>query len=124
MKNLYKLLPFLGEATDVDMDIYLKKADGTETNSINGKRLLELFGFDRLNNKTGGLGADGNFDNFPGITYERKSSEIIFPVLEPFGSNIPSELMDYKYDLIYDTTKTFLTLPANYFVIKGKYNPI
>ena len=124
IKNLYKLIPYYGEATDVDLDIYLKKADGTETNLVNGKRLLELFGFDRLNNDTGGLGADGKFDNFPGITYERKSSEIIFPVLKPFGANIPQELENYKYDLIYDTTKTFLTLPANYFVIKGKYRPI
>ena len=122
MKNLYKLIPYLGEATEVDMDIYLRRADGTETNSINNKRLLELFGFDRLNE--GGLGPDGKFDNFPGVTYERESSEIIFPVLEPFGTNIPQELEDYKYDLIYDTTKTYLTLPANYFVIKGKYKPI
>jgi hypothetical protein len=122
MKNLYTLIPDLGEATDVNLDIYLKKADGTETNSINGKRLLELFGFDRLN--PGGIGPDGIFDNFPGVTYERKSSEIIFPVLEPFGNNISTELIDYKYNLIYDTTKTFLSLPANYFVIKGKYQPI
>jgi hypothetical protein len=122
MKNLYKLIPYLGEAIDVDLDIYLKRADGTETNSINGKRLLELFGFDRLNE--GGFGPDGKFDNFPGVTYERRSSEIIFPVLEPFGENIPTELIDYKYNLIYDTTKTFLSLPANYFIIKGKYTPI
>jgi len=122
MKNLYKLIPYLGEAIDVDLDIYLKKADGTETNSINNKRLLELFGFDKLNE--GGFGADGKFDNFPGVTYERESSEIIFPVLEPFGENIPTELIDYKYNLIYDTTKTFLLLPVNYFIIKGKYRPI
>jgi len=122
MKNIYKLIPDMGEATDVDLDIYLKKADGTETNSINNKRLLELFGFDRLN--PGGIGPDGIFDNFPGVTYERVSSEIIFSVLEPFGENIPSELTEFKFDLIYDTTKSFLLLPANYFIIKGKYNPI
>jgi len=122
MKNIYKLIPDLGEAIDVDLDIYLKRADGTETNSINSKRLLELFGFDKLNE--GGFGADGKFDNFPGMTYERRSSEIIFPILEPFGDNIPTDLIDYKYNLIYDTTKTFLPLPANYFVIKGKYKPI
>ena len=105
------------------MDIYLKKADGTETNSINNTRLLELFGFDKFH-ANGGPGPDGKFDTIPGLTYERKSSEIILPVLEPFGSNIPQELEDYKYDLIYDTTKTFLSLPANYFIIKGKYKPI
>ena len=123
MKNIYKMIPYRGEATDVEMDIYLKKADGTETNSVKGKRLLELFGFDTFH-ENGDSGPDGKFDNFPGITYERESSEIIFPVLEPFGLNIPQTLEEYKYDLIYDTAKTYLTLPANYFVIKGKYNPI
>ena len=124
MKNIYKMIPYRGEATDVDLDIYLKKADGMETNSINNRRLLELFGFDKFH-ENGGPGPDGKFDEIPpGLTYERKSSEIIFPVLEPFGENIPTELIDYKYNLIYDTSKTFLSLPANYFIIKGKYKPI
>ncbi len=123
MKNLYKLIPNWGGATDVDMDIYLKSANGTETNSINGKRLLELFGFDKMK-EDGSPGPDGKFDNRVGYNYDPRTSEIIFPVLEPFGENIPTELIDYKYNLIYDTSKTFLSLPANYFIIKGKYKPI
>jgi len=123
MKNLYKLIPYLGEAIDVDLDIYLKRADGTETNSINNRRLLELFGFDKIK-EDGSLGPDGKFDNRIGYNYDPRTSEIIFPVIEPFGENIPSELIDYKYNLIYDTSKTFLSLHANYFVVKGKYRPI
>ncbi len=123
MRNLYGLIPDLGEASDIDLDIYLKKADGTETNSVNGKKLLELFGFDKLH-ENGASGPDGKFDNRINLTYDRYTSEIIFPVIQPFGANIPPELTDFKYDLIYDTSKTFLTLPANYFVIKGKYRPL
>ncbi|MCW8996915.1 MAG: hypothetical protein OQK77_13960, partial [Psychromonas sp.] len=122
MKNIYQLNPNFGEATDIDLDIYLKKVDGTETNSINNVRLLELFGFDKLA-ENGAPVPDGKFDNRPGFTYEHRISEIIFPVLEPFGENIPQELTDYKYNWIYDTTKTFLSLPENYFIIKGKYQP-
>jgi hypothetical protein len=123
MKNIYQIDPFVGQATKLDLDIYLKKTDGSESNSINNVRLLELFGFDKLN-ENGALGSDGKFDGRIGYNYESRTSEIIFPVIEPFGDNIPALLNEYKYDSIYDTVKSYLTLPENYFVIKGKYKPI
>lgn len=123
MKNHYQITPFVGQVTDLDLDIYLKRADGTESNSINNVRLLELLGFDKIK-EDGSLGSDGKFDNRIGYNYEPITSEIIFPVIEPFGDNIPSLLSEYKYDLIYDTVKTYLSLPENYFIIKGKYKPI
>ncbi len=43
----------------------------------------------------------------PGKTIFPETGEIIFPFLEPFGSSIPEGLEDYRYQLIYDTTKTF-----------------
>ena len=122
MRNLYKIIPYPGGIKNVDLDIYLKRADGSETNSINNKRLLELFGFDRFDER-GNMTPDGKFDDLIGINYESKTAEIIFPVIEPFGENIPPELSEYKYDWIYDTTKTYLSLPENYFVIKGRYSP-
>lgn len=123
MKNIYQIEPYVGQATNLDLDIYLKKADGSETNSINNVRLLELFGFDKVK-EDGSLEADGKFDNRIGYNYEPRTSEIIFLVIEPFGDNIPPLLNEYKYDSIYDTVKTYLTLPENYFIIKGKYKPI
>lgn len=123
MKNIYQISPYLGQATNLDLDIYLKKADGSETNSINNIRLLGLFGFDKIK-EDGSSGADGKFDNRIGYNYEPRTSEIIFPVIEPFGNNIPTLLNEYKYDSIYDTVKSYLTLPENYFIIKGKYKPI
>ena len=101
-------------------DQFHKKGAGTY--SINNKRLLELFGFDRFDER-GNQTPDGKFDDLIGYNYESETAEIIFPVIEPFGENIPPELSEYKYDWIYDTTKTFLSLPDNYFVIKGKYSP-
>jgi hypothetical protein len=123
MKNIYQIDPYLGLATNLDLDIYLKKADGSESNSINNVKLLELFGFDKIK-EDGSSGADGKFDGRIGYNYESRTSEIIFPVIEPFGNNIPTLLNEYKYDSIYDTVKSYLTLPENYFIIKGKYKPI
>lgn len=123
LKNHYQIVPFIGQITDLDLDIYLKKADGTESNSINNVRLLELFGFDKLKTDES-PGADGKFDYRIGITFRPQTSEIIFPVIEPFGNNIPAILSEYKYQAIYDTIKTLLTLPDNRFIIKGKYKPL
>jgi hypothetical protein len=123
MKNIYQITPYIGQITNLDMDIYLKKSDGSESNTINGVRLLELFGFDRLS-ENGMPVPDGKYDFFPGINFEPRTSEIIFPVIQPFGNNIPFILNDYKYQAIYDTLKTYLSLPGNSFIIKGKYKPI
>lgn len=123
LKNQYKIPQLFGRGTDLDLDIYLKRTDGTESNKINNIRLLELFGLDKLNENVV-PGADGKFDYRPGITYRPQTSEIIFPVLEPFGNNIPSILREYKYQAIYDSLKNYLSLPENRFIIKGKYKPL
>ena len=104
MRNIYQIVPYIGQVTNLDLDIYLKKSDGSETNSINNVRLLELFGFDKIK-EGGSLGSDGKFDNRIGYNYEPRTSEIIFSVIEPFGNNIPPLLNEYKYDSIYDTVK-------------------
>jgi cell surface protein SprA len=123
MKNIYQITPYIGQLTNLDMDIYLKKSDGSESNTINDNRLLELFGFDRFSTDGSAI-PDGKFDNIIGINFEPRTSEIIFPVIQPFGNNIPSLLSGYKYQAIYDTIKTYLSMPGNSFIIKGKYKPI
>lgn len=123
MKNIYQITPNPGQITNLDLDIYLKNSDGSESNTINNIRLLELFGFDKLTENRS-PGSDGKFDNRIGINFEPRTSEIIFPVIEPFSHNIPSMLNKYKYQAIYDTIKTYLSLPDNSFIIKGKYKPI
>lgn len=123
MKNIYRITPFAGLFTNLDLDIYMKKSDGSESNKINDVGLLELFGFDKLTENRS-PGSDGKFDNRVGINYEPRTSEIIFPVIQPFGNNIPSMLNEYKYQAIYDTIKAFLSLPDKSFIIKGRYKPI
>ncbi|BDQ02648.1 hypothetical protein [Ignavibacterium sp.] len=123
MKNHYQIKPFIGTISDLELDIFLKKADGTETNSIGNVRLLELFGFDKLNERFE-TKPDGKFDYRINLTFIPQTQEIIFPVIEPFGRNIPNNLSEYKYQAIYDTLKNFLTLPGNSFFIKGSYKPL
>lgn len=120
MKNIYRISSQLGQITNLDLDIYLKKSDGTESNTINNIRLLELFGFDKYS-ENGTAVPDGKYDYFPGMNFEPRTSEIIFPVIQPFGNNIPFALNEYKYQAIYDTIKSYLALPGNSFVIRGKY---
>ena len=120
MKNIYQIPSFFGRVSDLDLDIFLKKPDGSETNIFRHLLLLTEFGFDK-EGEEGRPFPDGIFDRKAGITFNPETGEIIFPVLEPFGHNIPSELIDLKYQAIYDSVKALLTLPGNSFVIRGKY---
>lgn len=123
MKNIYQIPSFFGRVSDLDLDIFIKKPDGSETNIFHDLALLAVFGFDK-ENEEGMLMPDGKFDRKGGITFNPETGEIIFPIIEPFGNNIPSQLKDYKYQAIYDSVKTHLLSPGNSFVIKGKYKAI
>jgi cell surface protein SprA len=70
-------------------------------------RLLQAFGLDRYDaNKS--PNPDGYFDWEPNITILPQSGEIIFPVLEPFGANLPEILPDsVAYPNIYTEQKIF-----------------
>lgn len=123
LKNVYQIREDTGPISDLDLDIFLKRADGSETNKIADKGLLELFGFDKIN-ENGEAVPDGKFDSRIGLNYDPKTSQIFFPVLQPFGLNIPTSLTEYKYQAIYDTLKQYLILPENHFVIRGKFKPL
>ncbi|MEQ9426448.1 MAG: cell surface protein SprA [Cyclobacteriaceae bacterium] len=92
-------------------------------------RLLEL---DQLNPNNDPQ-PDGNFDYIEGITIDSRNGNIIFPVLEPFGSNLESffnptteiDLINkFVYDTLYRTTKADAELVAskNKFFILGRFN--
>jgi len=122
LKNIYKIDSNSGWIDKLDLDIYLKSEDGSEINKINNLSFLELFGFDKFD-ADGNSNPDGKFDRLEGINYNPSTSEIIFPVLQPFGNNLPFQLNDsLKYQAIYDTVKTVLN-PKKNFAIKGKYRP-
>ncbi len=70
-------------------------------------RLLNAFGLDILD-ASGNPTPDGRFDFRPGFTIIPQTGEIIFPVLQPFGQNIPAALpYSIKFQDVYDTTQTF-----------------
>lgn len=94
------------------------------------KLLLRLTGLDRLgpNNDPPG---DGNFDYIEGVTIDSRYGKIIFPVLEPFGSNMEQyfdgdeEALKNKYVFqeLYDSTKSDMLNFArkNKYFITGEY---
>lgn len=121
LKNIYKIEPPLGYVENLDLDIYMK-SNSVEINKINGMRFIELFGFDKFDENDNNM-PDGKFDDRPGINYNPSTSEILFPVLQPFGNNLPDQLNDsLKYQAIYDSVKSLLSADEG-FVIKGKYKP-
>ena len=121
LKNIYPVLQNTGSIYNLDFDIYLKKSDGTEINKIDNISLLQLFGFDKYNEK-GEPVPDGKFDGRTGIDYDPQTSLIFFPVLQPFGINTPAKLFEYKYQDLYDSLKDYHSWPGDYFIIRGKFN--
>lgn len=138
MKNIYQL-----GVTQVAREnfqfriIYKDDATGADIPNLQegvntaNKPLLQLSGLDRLN-PNGDPAPDGNFDFVDGVTIDTKNGRIIFPVLEPFGSNLnkyflPSEAdlkAKYVFSELYDSTMSDAQQIANknkYF-FKGRYN--
>lgn len=118
MKNIYQL-----GVTQIQRDnfqfriIYKDDATGADIPNLqegqNTKNvpLLQLSGLDLLN-PNNDPSPDGNFDFVEGVTVDSKNGRIIFPVLEPFGSNLekyflPSEAnlkQKYVFSELYDST--------------------
>lgn len=92
--------------------------------------LLQVLNLDRLN-PNGDPAPDGNFDYVDGVTVDSRYGRIIFPVLEPFGSDLaekfdPSEgdlVKKYAFTQLYDSTKgDALNFPSvNKYYFKGRY---
>lgn len=138
MKNIYNL-----NATQIDRAgftlriRYRDDASGIDNPSLHEGRntkdvpLIELLGLDRLN-QNNDRQRDANFDFIEGVTIDSRNGNIIFPVLEPFGSTLRSkfdpgeqELIEkYVYDTLYNTTKADAEQVAskNKFFITGKFN--
>ena len=96
------------------------------------QQLIRLLKLDQLNPNNDPQ-PDGNFDYIEGITIDSRNGNIIFPVLEPFGSNLESffdpnteiNLIDkFVYDTLYRTTRADAELVAskNKYFILGRLN--
>ncbi|KAA0991170.1 T9SS outer membrane translocon Sov/SprA [Dyadobacter aurulentus] len=101
-----------------------------QESSIANVPLIRLSGLDRLN-PVNDLQPDGNFDFVDGITMDSKTGRIIFPVLEPFGSNLSRKFgageeafrNKYVFNELYRTTMIDAQQVSerNKFFIKGSY---
>ncbi len=136
MKNIYSFNATQVQREEFELDIlYRDDVSGQDFFSLpeglllTGVPLVEVLGLDRLNQTHDRL-SDGNFDFIEGITIDTRNGNIIFPVVEPFGSHLQSwfdidtegHLIEkYVYDELYSNTKATVEQGAkNKFVISGK----
>ncbi len=136
MKNIYNLNATRIESENFELRInYRDDAVGFNNPSLNegtltrDKPLIRLLGLDRLNSNNDPQ-YDGNFDFVEGFTINADRGNIIFPVLEPFGSTLDSyfqtnsetELSErYVYNELYEMTQDEAekVLSKNKFFIVG-----
>jgi cell surface protein SprA len=149
MKNVYAVGTANVDPQEFRFDIYYEDPgkgqkrflDGPLIpNSLKSRPLLQVFGLDNLNLQ-GDPGPDGIFDFVPGLTINLRSGRIMFPVLEPFGSNLLKKIDDADpvnpltqpqldalrtgliYQQLYDST-TFVAREyqqLNRFMLRGTY---
>jgi len=101
--------------------------EGQEPQSIyDNVSLLNAFGLDIVD-QSDQPKADGIFDYKPGVTIIPATGEIIFPVLQPFGRNMPKNIPNsdsLKYLSVYDETVTFARQNniKDKFIMTGTYS--
>ncbi|MEW6193687.1 MAG: cell surface protein SprA [Bacteroidota bacterium] len=128
LRNIY---PIGGRAVKKEgfvLDIKYQ-VEGQEAQSeYNGVKLIQAFGLDRYN-ESGSPEPDGAFDFDPERTIFTSTGEIIFPVLKPFGSYLPSTPpldlpSELQYNTVYDTTVAAAKDDGAHdkFIITGEYS--
>lgn len=129
MKNIYNINGQRISGEDFKMDVLFKNdAAGSNINylpdgPLKEKILLGVVNLDNLNKQLDPY-PDGVFDFLEQITINSTRGRIIFPVLEPFGSNLERQfkgdaaaISKYVFRSLYDKTKTAAEQDAE----KNKY---
>jgi cell surface protein SprA len=133
MKNVYSLqtyrmqqegfrleLLYADDATGVPINVL----QNAQTVGISDKTLLNLFDIDRLDQSQNSTPeGDGYFDYVEGSTVNSEKGYIIFPTVEPFGSDLQAKLTDtgddiYIFNELYEITQSEA---KNNFQQKDKY---
>lgn len=134
MKNVYAIGGANISKEDFRLNVMYQDPGGGEKRYLPdgpsaGVPLISLLNLDRLNAQNDPA-PDGVFDYVEGITVNSQMGKIIFPTLEPFGSDLRPALggdprleRRYLYQLLYDSTKTIARQfqQNNRFLIKGNY---
>jgi cell surface protein SprA len=138
MKNIYSLNAFQVSSTNFKLSVArlddksgIDKPVMEEGQNTKSKLWLKLTGLDNLNQQ-GEKQSDGYFDFLEGVTIDSQNGRIVFPTVEPFGSDLakqfnPGEtdlINRYVYQQLYDSTKTVAQQffpKLNRYTIKGTY---
>lgn len=134
MKNVYSLGAFQIDRADFYLEIaYWNDETGVPvpflpTSNLRNELLLRVMEMDRLNDQNDPQ-PDGIFDFVEGITINSRNGRIMFPVLEPFGSNLSDKIdteearEKYVFQQLYDSTRFVAQeqTQLNKFIIRGKY---
>ncbi len=131
MKNIYPTGAFQASSEDFRLDIFYEDPGGGQKRFIPDLPevpLLQVFNLDNLNVQ-GDPAPDGVFDYVPGVTIFPRNGRIMFPVLEPFGTDLAETLDDpvlvnrYSYQELYDSTvfRAQEVQEKNRFVVRGSY---
>ena len=97
MKNVYSLGTTMVQKQNFRLNIkYLSDTTGTEINylpvpSISNVPLLQVMNLDRIDSNEAS-NPDGFFDYIEGYTVLSNQGKIIFPVVEPFGTNLEKKI--------------------------------
>ncbi len=132
MKNIYNVGAYNVSNEDFELGIYYEDpGEGIKqfmpAEGISEKPLLRVFNLDQLNVQLDPQ-PDGVFDFVEGLTINTRNGRIMFPVLEPFGSALASQLTPqdsakFVYSQLYSMTlfnaREFQEF--NRFSIKGSY---
>ncbi len=134
MKNVYNLGGYQIQRDKFRLNIkYLSDTTGTQINylpvpGLNDKSILQVMNLDRLDSNQES-NSDGFFDYIDGYTIIPQTGKIIFPVAEPFGKHLASQINnpvlaeDFCYPQLYDSTLVVARQFAdkNKFILDGEY---
>nr|WP_224746314.1 cell surface protein SprA [Mucilaginibacter glaciei] len=138
MKNIYTTGAFQISPTNFKLNISrlddksgIEKTIMDEGQNTKSKRWLQLTGLDNLDQQNA-KNPDGYFDFLEGITIDSQNGRIMFPVIEPFGSDLARQFTAseadlaarYVYQPLYDSTKTIAQQffpKLNRYLLKGTY---
>jgi len=138
MKNIYSLNSFQVSPKDFRLTVTrlddksgIEKTIMEEGQNTKSKLWLQLTNLDNLDQQQNKQ-PDGYFDFLEGITIDSQNGRIVFPELEPFGSDLAKKftageqdlVKRYVYQQLYDSTKTIAQQffpQLNRYLIKGTY---
>ncbi|MES2646623.1 MAG: cell surface protein SprA [Bacteroidota bacterium] len=136
MKNVYSLDLYNIQREGFRVNILYEEPSGGEKRMLPegsdpGRPLLRILQLDRLNNRNDPQ-PDGVFDFVDSFTVQPQQGRIMFPVLEPFGSDlkrlafpgIPDDISGkYIFQPLYDTIKSIAQqnyAQFNRFLVRGE----